>query len=46
MSPAAEVKRNDAVVVKAKDGLSIARFVKKTPKRVELKAIGSDGDEP
>lgn len=39
VSPAAEVKRNDTVVVRAKDGLSLARFVRRTAKKVEFKAI-------
>jgi phage repressor protein C with HTH and peptisase S24 domain len=39
VSPAALVKRGDIVVVKARDGLSVARFVRKSTKRVELTSL-------
>jgi phage repressor protein C with HTH and peptisase S24 domain len=45
VSPAAEVKRNDTVVVKAKDGLSVVRFVRQTSKLVELKALNRGQQE-
>lgn len=41
-SPAAKVKRDDCVVVKARDGCSVGRFVRQTAKRVELKSINPD----
>lgn len=39
VSPAAKVKLDDCVVMKGKDGCSVMRFVRQTPKRVELKSI-------
>jgi phage repressor protein C with HTH and peptisase S24 domain len=42
VSPAAEAKRGDSVVVKGKHGCSVMRFVRQTAKRVELKSINPD----
>ena len=39
VSPAAELRRDDRVVVKAKDGCSVMRFVRQTAKRLELKSL-------
>jgi phage repressor protein C with HTH and peptisase S24 domain len=39
VSPAAELRRDDRVVVKARDGCSVMRFVRQTSKRVELKSL-------
>lgn len=42
VSPGAKVKRNDCVVVRGKDGVSVMRFVRQTAKRVELKSLNPD----
>lgn len=42
VSPAAKVKRNDCVVVKGRDGVSVMRFVRQSGKRVELKSLNPD----
>lgn len=39
VSPQAEVRRGDRVVVKTKDGVSAMRLTRKTAKRVELKSL-------
>ncbi|MBP6011253.1 MAG: helix-turn-helix transcriptional regulator [Alphaproteobacteria bacterium] len=39
ISPDAEVRRGDRVVVKASDGVLVMRFVRQTAKRVELKSL-------
>ena len=39
VSPAAEVRRDDRVVIKSKDGCSVMRFVRQTAKRLELKSL-------
>jgi phage repressor protein C with HTH and peptisase S24 domain len=39
VSPARDLRRDDRVVVKAKDGCSVMRFVRQTAKRVELKSL-------
>lgn len=43
VSPAAEKRRGDAVVVKSDDGLALMRFVRETAKKVELKALSGSG---
>jgi phage repressor protein C with HTH and peptisase S24 domain len=42
VSPAAKVKRDDCVVVKSKEGVAVMRFVRQTPKRVELKSLNPE----
>jgi len=39
VSPAAELRRDDRVVIKSKEGCSVMRFVRQTAKRVELKSL-------
>mgnify|MGYP000895691316 CR=1 FL=1 len=39
VSPEAELRRNDRVVVKGQDGVMLMRFVRQTAKRVELKSL-------
>ena len=39
VSPAGELRRDDRVVVKGKDGCSVMRFVRQTAKRLELKSL-------
>jgi phage repressor protein C with HTH and peptisase S24 domain len=39
VSPAAELRRDDRVVIRTKDGCSVMRFVRQTTKRVELKSL-------
>ncbi|MCE9522459.1 MAG: helix-turn-helix transcriptional regulator [Alphaproteobacteria bacterium] len=39
VSPASELRRDDRVVVKTKDGCSVMRFVRRTAKRLELKSL-------
>lgn len=39
VSPSAELRRDDRVVVKTKDGCSVMRFVRQTARRVELKSL-------
>lgn len=43
VSPAAERRRGDFVVVKSDDGLALMRFVRETAKKVELKAASGSG---
>ena len=42
VSPAAKVKRDDCVVVKGKEGVTVARFVRQTAKRLELKSLNPE----
>lgn len=42
VSPAAKVKRDDCVVVKGKEGVTVARFARQTSKRLELKSLNPD----
>ena len=42
VSPGAQVKRGDVVVVRGKGGCSVMRFVRQTAKRVELKSINPE----
>jgi phage repressor protein C with HTH and peptisase S24 domain len=42
VSPSAKVKRNDCVVVKGKEGVTVMRFVRQTAKRVELKSLSPE----
>ena len=39
VSPEAELRRDDRVVVKTKDGCQVMRFVRQTAKRIELKSL-------
>jgi phage repressor protein C with HTH and peptisase S24 domain len=39
VSPAAELRRDDRVVVKAREGVFVMRFVRQTARRVELKSL-------
>ncbi len=39
VSPAADLRRDDRVVIRTKDGCSVMRFVRQTTKRVELKSL-------
>lgn len=45
VSPAAEVRRDDYVLVKTREGFLLMRFVRRTTKRVELKSLNLSTDD-
>jgi phage repressor protein C with HTH and peptisase S24 domain len=45
VSPAAELRKGDRVLVKTEDGWSVMRLVRRTAKKVELKSLNGSGDE-
>lgn len=45
VSPAAELRRGDRVLVKTEDGWAVMRLVKRTAKKVELKSLNGSAPE-
>lgn len=45
VSPAAELRKGDRVLVKSEDGWAVMRLVRRTAKKIELKSLNGSADE-